>query len=180
MGATEEIVSKYLEPTVSDITGYHPTVPLSGIGIDLIDAELLFDGKSPNNGQEINFKVNIKLLKSMQFSAHMFVHRENDLAMVASDFHNPVANQKLDIGQYTLQFTIPPYLLNPGYHKLGILFSDYNGNSQKYLFANEIIKFDLEDDGYRRNGRYHRGWDGSVSPVLSVFLRKYSNEKTHQ
>ncbi|PIQ22081.1 MAG: ABC transporter ATP-binding protein [Cytophagales bacterium CG18_big_fil_WC_8_21_14_2_50_42_9] len=61
-------------------------------------------------------------------------------------FHKGVqitTNKNSLMGEYTVQFVIPPFLLNAGNYKFNMIF----GESQKYLLfkADELISFELEN-----------------------------------
>jgi lipopolysaccharide transport system ATP-binding protein len=171
MGNSAEIVQAYLQISTAELVmHYQPQQPFAGQNIDLLEARLLFEGDQPQNGQELIFNATIRVRKVMRFSVNLYVYREDSLSMVVSDHHAPIVQHDLSPGLFIVRFTIPPYLLNPGLHSLGIAMVDENGNGIQFLNAQHIIRFDLMEDGYRRGNRYYRGWGGAVSPILPVSL----------
>lgn len=172
-GPTEAIVQEYLRQFAGEEgtrVFFHPQQPIQGRNIALLEAGLHFEGDVPNNGQTLLFRATIEVRRGMQFAAHMTIYRESAVVAIASDYHAPVTPSEIPPGLYTLEFEIPPYLLNPGIHSLGLMLSDYSGNAEQYLSAQDVVWFSVEDDGYRRNQRYHLGWGGAVSPILAVRL----------
>ncbi|HQQ93915.1 MAG TPA: polysaccharide ABC transporter ATP-binding protein [Bacteroidia bacterium] len=124
----------------------------------------------PSNGSAIEISFTLIRNAPVEFSLFLFVFREETLSFIASDLHRPVSTQLKDEKEFCFHFTIPPYLLNPGMHRVGLLVADRNGNTEQYLNQMDLLSFELTDDGYRRDKRYHLGWSGAVSPLLDVSL----------
>jgi len=167
-GDCNEVVDAYIAGHQQKNLVYSPSAPMERNGIVLSGAQLFFEGDELNNGKELTFKAKIELKKGQKFAASLFVYRGEELAFLASNFHDCPMNEELKPGNYELVFTIPPYLLNPGFHSLGLVISDHTGNMAQLLNVMNVIQFDLSDDGARRNSRYQLGWSGAVSPLLKT------------
>ena len=175
IGDTATVVDSYLHGVYEKSEKQYTTRErYEGRNVNLLEANLIFTGEQPSNGQELIFEAKIELIRKMQFSAHLIVHRDVELVMVASDFHAPLASEELSPGTLVLRFRIPPYLLNPGYHALDLLISDFNGNHEQFLKVQNVIHFELIDDGYRRGNRYYLGWGGAISPILNISIERVS------
>lgn len=171
----QSVIQHYLAANYHQSLLFSPEKPVYGDGIALIEAQLVCNEDKLENGKAIDVKFKVKLLKRQLFSTGIFVYREGDSIFYASDFHQPLSHEDLDIGLYEITFKIPPYLLNPGLHSIGIMFGDYYGNERQLLNVSDVLSFELEDDGYRRNNKYMLGWRGGVSPILQSNIRHCSD-----
>lgn len=176
-GPIEEIVQAYARDSrEKPEMVFRPVEPIEGHHVRLLGASILLEDARPYNNKPIRFVSKLQLTQPLRFAATMFVNRNHNLVMVASDYHQPITPSALQPGIYTVSFTIPAYLLNPGLHSIGLMLADYGGNSEQYLNAQDLVQFELLDDGYRRGYRYQLGWEGAVSPLLEVTLEASPEE----
>jgi lipopolysaccharide transport system ATP-binding protein len=171
-GESTQVINTYLNKYGKNNLNYVPPKPIGEKGIHLLSATLVAPGEVLNNGKKLIFKCRIQVLKKQKFVSHVFVYREDDLAFVSGNFHTDSSKQEFGPGIYNISFVLPPYLLNPGWHRLGLMLADDTGNLYQILNAMDLVQFELGDDGYRRGDRYNLGWQGAVSPILEVNLVK--------
>ena len=119
-----------------------------------------------NNGENISVVTNFKSEIDREYSVIISIYRDDSLAFVSTSFYKkkPISG----IGTFEIEFVIPKYLLNPGFHSIDISIVDGTGNFLEYLSAKEIVSFNLDDDGFRRGYKYNKGWAGAISPVLTI------------
>ncbi len=140
-------------------------------------AKLLFEGKEINNGTELTFSFHFNFLSNKKYSTVIYFYRNDELAFCAMDSHKPLFKDELIEGNKILSFLVPKYFLNPGKYSIHFALVDFNGNAQQYFYKENILLFDLQDDNFRRGGRYNLGWNGAVSPILkSSMIISNSND----
>jgi lipopolysaccharide transport system ATP-binding protein len=135
---------------------------------EISNTEIISKNDLISNGEDIIIKTVFKASKNREHSIIMSVFRETSLAFVATSFYK----EKPISGSGEFEFIIPKYLLNPGFHSIDISIVDGTGNFEQYLYAKEIIAFNLVDDGFRRGNKYNKGWGGVVSPILAINYKK--------
>ncbi len=175
-GSTAEAIQLYLETlTREQRTLFRPDKPLEGKGFFLLECSVkagLSAVSSIKNGDQMHVQFKLLKLESCTFSLYLFVFRDESLAFISSDLHQPTADQ-VHGAQFEVTFTIPPYLLNPGYCRLGLMIADYNGNTEQFFNEMDLLSFTVEDDGLRRGNRYTLGWSGAVSPLLAIHAQSF-------
>ena len=119
-----------------------------------------------NNGCDLIFSFYFNFLSNEKYSAVIYFYREEDLAFCAMDAHEPLFMAAENVGKRRIDFLVPKYLLNPGRYSIHFALVDFNGNSNRYFYKENLLLFDLPDDNFRRGGRYNLGWKGAVSPIL--------------
>jgi lipopolysaccharide transport system ATP-binding protein len=172
LGSTEQCVNTYLSNISNDqILHFKPLIPIKENGFSIMESfvstRIYGNGVISNATQlDIHFRfINHELKK---FSAYMFVYRNETLAFIASDLHNPCSDKTYDQNISEIIFSIPKYILNPGNCTIGLMIADYNGNSEQFIHCMNLLSFNVEDDGFRRGNKYNLGWSGAVSPILNV------------
>jgi lipopolysaccharide transport system ATP-binding protein len=126
-----------------------------------------------SNGIDLIIRTNFRSSINKSFSVILTVLREYELAFVAASFYKDeiiMGNEK-----YIIDITIPRYLLNPGFHSIDISIVDETGNFHQYLYAKEVLSFDVIDDNHRRGNKYNKGWGGKVAPILDIKFNKITN-----
>ncbi|MBL7855238.1 MAG: ABC transporter ATP-binding protein [Cyclobacteriaceae bacterium] len=121
-----------------------------------------------DNGKELEVSFEISNSGGFGFSVYMFLYREESLAFIASDLHQPTSQIVKTSARFLVTFVIPPYLLNPGHCRIGLMIADSNGNTEQFFNHMDLLQFQIKDDGVRRDNRYTLGWSGAVSPLLHI------------
>ena len=121
-----------------------------------------------SNGQELEVSFEVSNPGGLGFSVYMFLYREESLAFIASDLHQPISQIVQSSDRFLVTFVIPPYLLNPGHCRVGLMIADLNGNTEQFFNQMDLLRFQVKDDGVRRDNRYTLGWSGAVSPILCI------------
>jgi lipopolysaccharide transport system ATP-binding protein len=129
-------------------------------------ARITNEDKVLTNGQDLKIEFVVSSVNETSFSFHAFMFREGTLAFIGSDYCNSVYTASKNKKEVSFTLTIPRYLLNPGYHQLGIMMADFYGNQVQYYNNMNILNFEILDDGYRRGNKYNLDWPGSVSPIF--------------
>jgi lipopolysaccharide transport system ATP-binding protein len=166
-GTVEDGVNHYLSAQNNHLKKLNKSK--SQNGFELIECQL----KTQLNQNQILNGENIEIIffllnkSCREFSTYMFLYRDESLAFISSDLHDPVC-RKVKSEFFKISFTIPKYLLNPGLCRVGLMIADFNGNTQQYFNDMDILSFTVEDDLYRRGARYVQGWSGAVSPILEI------------
>ncbi len=183
IGEPASIVSSYLsdemlaEQAIAFTgSGKHqsPEVTIQGARIEAPTERL-------TNGTPFEVRFQVQLHKPVDYNFVFSVYREGALAFVCQDYHEPAIKAPLAAGQVVeVGFSIPPYLLNPGYHAFSFSVVDRGGNAQKFARVDEVLPRVIEDDQVRRGGQYLLGWNGAVSPLLSVSLQLLDSHTTHE
>jgi lipopolysaccharide transport system ATP-binding protein len=121
-----------------------------------------------HNGMSLRFEVLLQVNEPRHLGACAVVRREGELVFLANAYHE---GHKLELdtpGLYLLSFSVAPYLLNPGFHTMGLYVADSRGAHEHYIRREELLRFQLEDDDVRRGGLFTGGWPGAVCPLLPV------------
>ena len=173
-GASDLAIKRYLEHLSQEQRrNFYPASPLEENGFSLIGCGVgIPDGTVISNGDSI--QVHFELLNQTRnkFSLYLFVFRNESLAFISSDLHQPACNLIGQSERFEVTFSIPPYLLNSGHCRIGLMIADFNGNTQQFFNQMDLLSFDVEDDGYRRGNRYSLGWSGAVSPILKIEAKR--------
>lgn len=180
-GTANSIVSHYLEKSKSD----ENTVWIAGPDkyggkfgnskIQLQGARLTAEGTKVdklNNGIPIDFEILFQVNEPQAFAVCAVLRREGELVFLGNTYHEA---QKLKIespGLYSITLSIPAYLLNPGFHTLGLYVADARGAHAHYIRCEELLNFFLEDDNRRRGGLFTGNWPGAISPLFPLKLSK--------
>jgi lipopolysaccharide transport system ATP-binding protein len=172
-GTTEDVILEYFKGLSTDQRKhYKPSLPIAGNGMELIECSVSADSNAPAivNGQSLQINFSIANAVKKKFSLYLFVFRDESLAFISSDLHDPCSDKlSPDQDAFEASFVIPPYLLNPGHCRIGLMIADYNGNTEQFFNKMDLLNFQVEDDGVRRGNRYNLGWSGAVSPLLKIF-----------
>jgi lipopolysaccharide transport system ATP-binding protein len=126
------------------------------------------DGEGFHNGLSLTFEALIDLRRVVDLAFCMPVFREGELAFFANSYHKANELHLTRCGLFTLRFVIPPYLLNPGPHTVGLYIADSRGARSHYVRHQKLLSFQLTDDEKRRGGLYSGHWPGSVCPLLEI------------
>ena len=175
-GPAEEVIRGYLKKvTTGQQTFQRFEPPLEGNGFMLMESRLntnpLFSDII-TNGLELQLNFKLRNPEGKKFSLYLFVYRDESLAFLASDLHDPAVHQLApDKNEFDVTFVIPKYFLNPGHCRIGLMIADYNGNTEQYFNNMDLLNFNIEDDGVRRGNRYNLGWSGAVSPILKISVQ---------
>lgn len=171
-GDSESAIHNYLSDlTLDQRIFFRPSAPLVSKGFELLECRVEADSGNKTtitNGNALEVSFDIKNHQGIPFSVYLFVHRDESLSFISSDLHHPSVKSIELEKPFRVIFQIPKYLLNPGHYRLGLLISDYNGNTEQYLNQMDLLSFLISDDGVRRDNRYSLGWSGAVSPLLNV------------
>ena len=172
-GDTTQVVDLYLSQNNDDQVLRNDIV-ISGDLCQISNTQIISKSDLINNGEDLSIRTVFKSMINREYSVIMSVFRDDSLAFVATSFYKkePITG----IGEFEIEFVVPKYLLNPGYHNIDISIVDGTGNFQQYLLAKEIINFNVVDDSFRRGNKYNKGWGGVVSPILAINCKAIHNE----
>lgn len=140
-------------------------MPIRGKGVHLLSCKL---PTRVSNGEVVELTLALEVESSLGLAVSIQVSRNSALCFSAKSYHQPEF-KTITPGNYTLQLTIPTYLLNPGPHQVGLILG--NLNTHEYLIQSENLgAFEVVDDGFRRDS-FNGDWNGAVSPILPYKLK---------
>jgi hypothetical protein len=144
-----------------------------GENCEIYNTRLVNSNNLISNVIDLIIRTNFTSSINKSFSVILTVLREYELAFVAASFYK----DEIIMGneEYIIDITIPRYLLNPGFHSIDISIVDETGNFHQYLYAKEVLSFNVIDDNHRRGNKYNKGWGGKVSPILDIKFNKIIN-----
>lgn len=173
-GGTDEAVDLYLSKQNYNQTLKNDEI-IKGDFCEISNTQIITNNDLIKNGEDLIIRTIFKTYKNRKYSIIMSVFRETMLAFVATSFYKekPI----IGAGEFEIEFIIPKYLLNPGFHSIDISIVDDTGNFQQYLYAKEIVSFNLIDDNFRRGNKYNKGWGGVISPILKINYINVHNEE---
>lgn len=168
-GEISEAISLYLSKENFEQVLVNNTL-FVGENCEISNTHMQAENNLVTNGDEILIKTQFKSIVDQNYSVILSVFRESILVFAATSFYheNPISG----IGTFEIEFAIPKYLLNPGFHHCNISIVDGTGNFKQYLLVEEILSCNIIDDGFRRGNKYMKGWDGAVSPILRIKCTK--------
>jgi homopolymeric O-antigen transport system ATP-binding protein len=176
-GNVEICIDKYIQQLTSNLNVKHvaSTEGKKSAFICLIQANVYakkINNDIITNGDDLVFRAEIKVDKACDISICIPVRRDGELCFLANSYH--LANRFIikEKGIYQIECNIPSKLLNPGFHSLGLYIADSYGREKHYVRIEELLGFDIFDDGVRRGGLYSGSWGGAVSPLLNFDLKK--------
>jgi lipopolysaccharide transport system ATP-binding protein len=168
-GDLEDVVLKYLsnKKSKNKLTNLKT---FKGLDCEISNTRLLADELPVLNGMEIKVLLSFRSYVARAYAIILSVFREYELAFSATSFYKekPIEG----CGEYSIEFVIPKYLLNPGFHSMDIKVVDETGNYHEFLHLKEVIEVEILDDDFRRGNEYHKGWGGVVSPILDINIIK--------
>ncbi len=173
-GASNQAIQRYLENLSQEQRRkFYPPSPVEGKDFSLVGCEVgIPDGTAISNGDTIQVHFELLNQSRNKFSLYLFVFRNESLAFVSSDLHQPACDSIGESERFEVTFSIPPYLLNPGHCRIGLMIADFNGNTEQFFNQMDLLSFDVEENGYRRGNRYSLGWSGAVSPILKIEAKR--------
>ena len=172
-GEIEEAIRLYLVNEKSDEILFNLNV-FKGENCEIFNTKIVNNESLIFNCLDLIIKTIFISSVNKSYSIILSVFREFGLAFVATSFYKDEAIA--GNGEYEIEFVIPKYLLNPGFHTIDISIVDETGNFQQYLYAKEILSFNVVDDNLRRGNKYNKGWGGAVSPILNISWNKINNK----
>ncbi|WP_428231312.1 polysaccharide ABC transporter ATP-binding protein [Flavobacterium sp.] len=164
-GNIDEAITQYLINEKSDERLYNSN-EYKGENCKISDTKIVNADALITNGIDLILSTTFTSVINKSYSITISIFRESVLAFVATSFYKD--EQIRCPGEYKIEFVIPKYLLNPGFHNIDVSIVDETGNFEQYLYVNEILSFNVIDDNLRRGNKYNKGWGGIVSPILQI------------
>lgn len=171
-GSVQDVIRRYLavHGTSEDTVKFDGKGRAIGEAVEIL-AAARHSPEAMHNGHEFSISFRVRFHKAVAVNFFFYLHREGTLAFVASDLHMPVIGGQTMAGQEVLiEWTVPPYLLNPGWHSFGMSVISPDA-SIYYAHVDEVLLCFIEDDNLRRGSTFHHAWGGAVCPLLRINAR---------
>jgi len=124
-----------------------------------------------SNGEDFLFHIEMELkIDNPDFGFCIAVYNDmNELISAINSYHINKAFYKLNKGKYSIAVPVNKYIFNTGVYLINLHINDSRGHL--FDIIENISKFNIYDNNYRRGDYFKGAWKGKISLVPEIEIQ---------